>query len=163
MSSTHLRAAQPELGANRLAAVTPAGPLQRAFTYDGAGNLLTDVGIASSTGYGYNQRNRLATVTIDGALRGTYRYNGLEQLASRVITNTTANATIHTIHDARGNVIAETLGGGASGATGTTREYIWLPEAGYAGTDLALAVVDNVNTAAPLIFKVCHRDATSEV
>ncbi len=32
------------------------------------------------------------------------------------------------MHDIFGNVIAETAGGGATGATGTVREYIWLYE-----------------------------------
>ena len=37
--------------------------------------------------------------------------------------------TTHYIHDLSGNVIAETAGGGATGASGTVREVIWLPEA----------------------------------
>lgn len=39
----------------------------------------------------------------------------------------------------------------------TVREYLWLPEGGYAGTDLPLAVVDGVNTASPVLYHV-HAD-----
>ena len=60
------------------------------------------------------------------------------------------------MHDIFGNVIAETAGGGATGATGTVREYIWLPETEIAPTasshttiDRPLAVVDAVNTVSP--------------
>jgi len=62
----------------------------------------------------------------------------------------------HYVHDIFGNVIAETAGGGATGATGTVREYIWLYETEIAPTmgsrttvDRPLAVVDAVNTASP--------------
>jgi hypothetical protein len=69
----------------------------------------------------------------------------------RVITNSgAADGTIHTVHDRNGNIIAE------SDATGATlREYIWLPDAGYAGVDLPLAVVDGVNTPTPALYITC--------
>jgi RHS repeat-associated protein len=60
-----------------------------------------------------------------------------------------------------GNIIAETAGGGATGTSGTVREYIWLPEAEIAPTmgsraqvDRSLAVVEAVNTAAPIVYYV---------
>jgi RHS repeat-associated protein len=60
-----------------------------------------------------------------------------------------------------GNIIAETLGGGATGATGTVREYIWLYETEIAPTmgsrtvvDRPLAVVEAVNTVAPVTYWV---------
>jgi RHS repeat-associated protein len=60
-----------------------------------------------------------------------------------------------------GNVIAETAGGGATGTTGTTREYIYLYEAEIAPTmdsrtvvDRPLAVVNAVNTATPATYWV---------
>ena len=56
-------------------------------------------------------------------------------------------------------MITEPGGGGPTGATGTLREYIWLPEAGIAptfasATEIArpLAVVENVETVAPLLW-----------
>jgi RHS repeat-associated protein len=89
-----------------------------------------------------------------------YTYNGLEQLAIRTLTTGGTDVT-HFIHDIFGNAIAETGGGGPTGATGTLREYIWLPEAGIAptmssSTEIArpLAVVEDVETAAPLLWYV---------
>ena len=45
---------------NRLTQVTRAGATVRAFTYDGAGNILTDNRSGATTTYTYNKRNRLA-------------------------------------------------------------------------------------------------------
>ncbi len=66
-------------------------------------------------------------------------------------------ATTHFIHDLWGNVLAETNGT----ATGTTREYIWLPEVEIAPADGArsqvdrpIAVVNAVNTATPATWYV---------
>ena len=110
--------------------------------------------------YSYNKRNRLKTVTVAGVLKSTYTYNGLEQTAIRVTTNLTPSGTTHFIYDRAGNLIAETAGGGATGATGTVREYIWLPEAEIAPTfgsrtvvDRPIAVVSGVN-ATPVTYTV---------
>ncbi|MEQ1713354.1 MAG: RHS repeat protein, partial [Hyphomicrobium sp.] len=102
-------------------------------------------------------RGRLATVHQDGNLKGTYQYNSLEQLASRVVTNSGPfNGTVHTTQDRSGNIIAE-----ADGATGiVAKEYIWLPGAGYAGTDLPVGVVDVAGTATPELLYV-HADHLS--
>lgn len=69
--------------------------------------------------------------------------------------------TTHFIHDILGNVIAETAGGGATGSTGTVREYIWLYDTEIAPTltsrrevDRPLAVVDAVNTMSPRLWFV---------
>ena len=135
---------------NRVVNVVRAGTTIRTLTYDNGGNLLTDSGAGGSKAYTYNKRNRLSVATV-GALTYTYAYNALEQLASRV--QSSPAATTHFIHDRMGNVIAETAGGGATGATGTTREYIYLYEAKIAPTmgsrtvvDRPLAVVSAVNT-----------------
>ncbi len=60
-----------------------------------------------------------------------------------------------------GNLIAETAGGGATGSTGTVREYIYLPETEIAPTmgsrtvvDRPVAVVNAVNT---FLFARCRR------
>ncbi len=149
---------------NKLSATVIAAATERAFTYDGAGNIATDTRTGTAYTYAYNKRNRLNTVTVAGSLKGTYTYNGLEQLAIRVSTNQTPAGTTHFIHDLMGNVIAETAGNGATGATGTVREYIYLPEAEIAPTmgsrtvvDRPLAVVDAVNTASPVTWWV-HTD-----
>ncbi|KAB2910331.1 MAG: hypothetical protein F9K29_25110 [Hyphomicrobiaceae bacterium] len=78
------------------------------------------------------------------SLRATYTYNGLEQLASRVLTNMTPSGTTHFVHDRAGNVIAETDG---SGPAGTVREYIWLPGAEIAPTFAAHVPVDRPSHA----------------
>jgi RHS repeat-associated protein len=102
----------------------------------------------------------MVTLTKAGNLTGTYTYNAREQLVSRVLTNMTPSGTTHFVHDLMGNVIAETNGV----ATGTVREYIWLPEteiapvmAARAQVDRPLAVVDGVNTASPVTWWV-HTD-----
>jgi RHS repeat-associated protein len=89
----------------------------------------------------------------------TNTYNALEQLVIRAQVSP-ATAT-HFIHDRMGNVIVETAGGGATGTTGTTREYIYLNEAEIAPTmdsrtvvDRPLAVVNAVNTASPAMYWV---------
>ncbi len=102
---------------NRVVQITRGAQTVRQMTYDAAGNLLTDGGNT----YTYNKRNRMAAATI-GAIVWNYTYNGKEQLAIRA--KVSPAATTHFIHDLWGNVLAETNGT----ATGTTREYIWLPE-----------------------------------
>jgi RHS repeat-associated protein len=101
-------------------------------------------------------------VTQGGLLKGTYTYNGLEQVAVRVVANSgSSNGTVHAIYDIKGNLIAETAGGGATGATGTVREYIWLHDVEIAPTkdarvpvDRPIAVVAGVNTASPVTLYV---------
>jgi RHS repeat-associated protein len=139
---------------NRLVAVTRGAMTVRAFSYDGAGNILSDSRVATSYAYTYNNRNRLATVTVGGSLRGTYAYNGLEQLAIRVMTDQSPSGTVHSLYDRAGNLIAETDG---TGSGGTVREYIWLPEAEIAPTSGSrtavarpMAVVSDVSTSPTL-------------
>ena len=127
----------------------------RAFTYDGAGNTLTDNRSGTTTTYTYNKRNRLETAT-SGALGWGYTYNAREQLVRRNLDTGGSNLT-HFVHDISGNVIAETNGT----AAGTTSEYIWLPEAEIAPTyqsqaqvDRPLAVVDGVGGGSPALWMV---------
>ncbi|MEQ1711460.1 MAG: hypothetical protein ABL908_08655 [Hyphomicrobium sp.] len=127
------------------------------FTHDGTGNITTDVRSGSAYTFTYNARGRLSTVSQDGNLKGTYQYNSLEQLASRAVRNSGPfNGTIHTTQDRSGNILAE-----ADGTTGVvSREYIWLPGAGYAGTDLPVGVVDVAGTASPELL-YAHADHLS--
>jgi len=140
---------------NRITSITRGASTVRAFTYDGAGNLLTDNSLGGNKTYTYNRRNRLSQATV-GALIYDYQYNAQEQLAVR--TQASPAATTHFIHDIFGNVIAETAGGGATGASGTVREYIKLPEAEIAPTmgsraaiDRPMATVEAVNTVAAVL------------
>ncbi len=51
-------------------------------------------------------------------LVGTYTYNGMEQLITRVATNSgAADGTTHLIHDQFGNIIAELNSTGATAAS----------------------------------------------
>jgi RHS repeat-associated protein len=102
----------------------------------------------------------LASVSAGGITQATYIYDANEQLAIRDSLVAPAGVT-HYVHDIFGNIIAETAGGGATGATGTVREYIWLYETEIAPTsgsrttiDRPLAVVNAVNTASPAAWWV---------
>jgi YD repeat-containing protein len=126
--------------------VTRGAQTVRAFTYDGAGNILTDNRAGATTTYTYSKRNRMETAT-SGALVWGYTYNGLEQLAVRNL-NVGGTDLTHFAHDRFGNVIAESNG---TGPAGTLREHIWLPEAEIAPTfgsraqvDRPLALVEDV-------------------
>jgi RHS repeat-associated protein len=155
--------------------MTENGAALRTYTYDNAGNIITDVRPgAEAFAYTYNNRNRLASVTRNGVAYATYVYNALEQMVSR---NTSAAGgpvgTVHYIYDLDGHLIAE-ADGSAAAAT-TLREYIWLPandNTPASGNDtyaeaMGLAANDNaapdlplavVNVAAtPTIFQV-HTD-----
>jgi RHS repeat-associated protein len=142
------------------------GTATRTLTYDNAGNLLSDNGAAGNKAYVYNKRNRLSQATV-GALVYNYTYNALEQLVSRAQVSPATTTHLSMIGRCgaapakTGNVIAETAGGGATGTTGTTREYIYLYEAEIAPTmdsrtvvDRPLAVVSAVNTATPATYWV---------
>ena len=105
---------------NKLSAIS--GTPSRAFTYDANGNILTDVRAGVTYAYTYNNANRLKTVTVAGNLKATYTYSALEQLAIRVLTNSTPSGTIHSIYDLDGNLIVE-----ANDLGETVREYVWNP------------------------------------
>jgi RHS repeat-associated protein len=131
--------------------MTSGGNALRTYTYDNAGNIITDLrpGAESFT-YAYNNRNRMSSVTRNGVAYASYVYNAMEQLASR---NTSAPGgpigTVHYIYDTQGHLIAE-----ADAATGaTTREYLWLPSNDNQNNTLAedmMAVNDNAPVDLPL-------------
>ncbi len=144
------RIATYALTSNRLTDMTENGAAFRSYTYDGAGNIITDVRPGESFAYVYSKRNRLASVTRNTVAYGTYVYNGLQQLASR--TSTAAGAPIgavHYIYDLDGHLIAE-----ATGATGANlRDYIWQPSNDNHNdtyTDDLLAANDNAAIDLPL-------------
>lgn len=107
---------------NRLLGINRNGAPFRSFTYDGAGNIATEVQGGVTTAYTYNDADRLASVTRAGTLRGEYTYNARGQLVIRTVTNSSNNGTTVYFYDLEGRVIAE-----YDGATGTVkREYVWL-------------------------------------
>jgi RHS repeat-associated protein len=157
---------------NRLMSMTENGAALRSYTYDGAGNIITDMRPGETYGYTYNKRNRLASVTRNTVAYATYGYNALEQLTTR--TTSAAGGPVGTIayvYDLDGHLIVE-----ANSSTGATlREYIWLPAndnrmttaGGRMGetlglstlaandnspVDLPLAIVDTVNTTPTLLM-----------
>lgn len=107
---------------NRIQSILRDAATTRAFTYDAAGNTLTDTRLGTVYGYAYNGANRLKTVSVDGTLKATYAYTAREQLATRTLSNSgSLDGTTYFVHDLGGNIIAEL------NASGTTvREYIWL-------------------------------------
>jgi RHS repeat-associated protein len=170
LTTTRISAYGPS--SNRITGMTENAAALRTYTYDGAGNIITDVRPGESYAYTYNKRNRLASVTRNAAAYATYGYNALEQLTTRTTTAAGGpTGTIAYVYDLDGHLMVE-----ADSATGATlREYIWLPSndnrittAGgrmgetlglaslaandNAPPDLPLAIVDTVNTTPTLLM-----------
>jgi RHS repeat-associated protein len=126
---------------NRLNAMTEDSASFRTYTYDGAGNTLTENRLAEAAtyAYGYNNRNRLITVTRNAASYASYGYNAFELMVSRSSSHPgVPTGTVHYIYDTSGHLIAE-----ANAATGaTTREYIWLPSNDNSPVDLPIAIAE---------------------
>jgi RHS repeat-associated protein len=134
---------------NRLTGITENTAAFRTYTYDNAGNTLTETRPGESFAYAYNKRNRLASVTRNTLAYAAYTTNALEQLTSRTTSAVGAPAgTVHYLYDQDGHLIAE-----ANAATGAiTRDYIWLAsndpvrrslgEGGNDPVDLPLAIAE---------------------
>jgi RHS repeat-associated protein len=124
---------------NRLNSMTENTAAFRSYTYDNAGNTLTETRPGESFAYTYNKRNRLAAVTRNTLAYAAYTYNALEQLTSRNTAAVGAPAgTVHYLYDQDGHLIAE-----ANAATGaTTRDYIWLASNDNDPIDLPLAIAE---------------------
>jgi RHS repeat-associated protein len=124
---------------NRLNSMTENTSAFRSYTYDNAGNTLTETRPGESFGYTYNKRNRLAAVTRNTLAYAAYTYNALEQLTSRNTAAVGAPAgTVHYLYDQDGHLIAE-----ANASTGaTTRDYIWLASNDNDPVDLPLAIAE---------------------
>ena len=153
---------------NRLASTSAGSITTRAFSYDAAGNLVTQVMGPLRLAFAYNQRNRPVTVTRtgDGTQTSTYLYNALEQMVQRSSNAPGGPAgTVHYIYGLDGSLLAE-----ADGSTGKTlRDYIWLPmgdaspaadndnEEGASPPPLPVGLVTGVNTTTPQ-FLMVHAD-----
>ncbi len=125
---------------NRLTSITENTAAFRSYTYDNAGNTLTETRPGESFAYTYNKRNRLASVTRNAAAYASYSYNALEQLTSRSTAAVGAPAgTVHYLYDQDTHLIAE-----ANAATGAiTRDYIWLASNDNDPIDLPLAIAES--------------------
>lgn len=120
---------------NHLSDVYKDDVLVRAYTYDSAGNIATDIKGGATAAYTHNNAGRLASFTRAAALTGTYSYNARQQLVTRSVTNTLANGVTRYFYDQAGHVIAEY--DGVSGSL--KREYVWLG-------DRPIAVIDPSST-----------------
>jgi len=146
---------------NRLSNMTDNGAAFRSYTYDGAGNTLTESRPGESFSYTYNKRNRLSEVIRNSVSYATYGYNAFEQMTSRTTSAPGGpTGTVHYIYDLDGHLIAE-----ADAATGTTvRDYIWLPAnengnptpGGALFNDLNVAGVANDNAPPDLPIAVAE-------
>jgi RHS repeat-associated protein len=125
---------------NRLNSMAENTAAFRSYTYDSAGNTLTETRPGESFAYTYNKRNRLASVTRNAVAYASYTYNALEQLTSRTTAAVGAPAgTVHYLYDQDGHLIAE-----ANAATGAiTRDYIWLASNDNDPVDLPLAIAES--------------------
>jgi YD repeat-containing protein len=104
---------------NRLSGINLAAGGTRAYTYDGAGNVLTDSRGAGYS-YTYDAAGRMASMSINGVLQGTYKYDFAGRQAIR--TTTSPAVTIQLVFDAQGRRIAEYN----EGTGALIREYVWL-------------------------------------
>ena len=94
-----------------------AGGVTRSFSYDGAGNIITDNDGGAVYGLGYNKGNRLRQVNLNGTPVYYYLYNALGERVKK-----TVGADLRHFHyDRDGKLIAETSTTGA-----VILEYAWL-------------------------------------
>ena len=139
VTTTNNRQASYGATNNRLTSITQNAAAFRSYTYDNAGNTITETRPGESFAYTYNKRNRLSAVTRNTVSYATYGYNALEQLTTR--TTTAAGGPVGQVaytYDLDGHLITE-----ATASTGAkTREYIWLPANDNNPVDLPLAVID---------------------
>ena len=106
----------------------------RQFLYDAAGNVISDRLGARDYGYTHDAANRMSSFAVNGIVFAAYEHNALgQQVVNRQLQN---GQTIHSIHDAAGQRIAEYLCNDATGTGTLIREYIW------AG-DMLVAVFEN--------------------
>jgi YD repeat-containing protein len=97
--------AQDSRSAIFCAGVTTNGSPSRAFTHDGAGNILTDTKGGTTTAYDYNNAGQPSRFTVGNAVHCPYFYNGFRQLASRQVTAGQPTTRIHMIYDLGGNLL----------------------------------------------------------
>ncbi|MCF6273259.1 MAG: hypothetical protein L3J37_08710, partial [Rhodobacteraceae bacterium] len=110
------------LTSNRLDEITEASTQVRSFTYDGAGNVISEDRLGDIYTYTYNAANRLSSMSLNGVLQAEYKYNALGQQSWRKLVP--SGQIIHSLFDLEGNRIAEY--DYAGGTSTLLREYIWL-------------------------------------
>lgn len=108
---------------NRLQSIASGSSSMRTLTYDAAGNVTYDNRNGQGYGYTYDAANRMSSFAINGVVQAEYEYNYLGQQVVRRLTQ--AGQTIHSVHDAAGQRVAEYLFDAAAGTSSLIREYIW--------------------------------------
>ncbi len=108
---------------NQLDSVLLSTGVERRFTYDGAGNVIATNRGALAHSYTYDAANRMSSFAVNGVVQAQYQYNSLGQQVVRHLT--AAGQTIHSVHDALGNRIAEYDYDPGTGTSTLIREYIW--------------------------------------
>ena len=101
-----------------------AGGSTRGFTYDAAGNVTYDNRSGTGYGYSYSAANRMADMALYGVVQAEYEYNAFGQQVIRRLTQ--AGQTIHSVHDADGNRIAEYDYDPLTLTSTLLREYVWM-------------------------------------
>jgi RHS repeat-associated protein len=136
-----------------MSAITQNAAAFKSFTYDGAGNITTEVRPGETFVTTYNKRNRPASVTRNTVAYATYGYNALEQLTSRQTSAAGGPVgTVHYIYDLWGHLLAEADGGAATATT--VRDYLWMADEATGNDtpaeDMELAANDNDPVDLPL-------------
>ena len=123
----------------------------RSLTYDAAGNVTYDNQTGGGYGYAYNDAGRMESFSINGVVQSEYVYNALGQQVVRTLTQ--AGQTIHSVHDAEGNRLAEYDWDASTSTATLLQEYIWhdgVPVAGAGGA------ADGADTKAPVANHRSH-------
>jgi len=129
-----------DTGGNRLAKVTPTGQAAFNYSYDAAGNTLSD----GVNAFAYNDRGRLSQVN-HGGVTTQYAINGLGQ---RVKKTTPSAATLF-VYDEAGHLLGEYAANGAA-----IREIVYLgdlPVAVLAGSAVSYVHADHLNAPRALV------------
>ena len=111
------------IDSNRLSSISSSTGSTRTLTYDDAGNVTYDNRSGPGYGYNYDDAGRMSSFAINGVIQAQYEYNFLGQQIIRRLTQT--GETIHSLHDAVGNRIAEYDYDESLGTSTLIREYIW--------------------------------------
>jgi len=112
------------LTSNRLSDISEAAAPVRSFTYDSAGNVISENRLGDIYTYTYNAANRMSSMSLNGVLQAEYKYNALGQQVWRKLHP--SGQIIHSIFDLEGNRIAEYDYDSVAGTSSLLREYIWM-------------------------------------